>query len=51
MLSYVIIFFILAAVSAFLGFGNLAGTFSQIAKVLAVVFAALVILGLIKHLL
>ena len=47
MLHYVIIFFILAVVSSFLGFGNLAGTFSQIAKILAVIFLGLLILSLI----
>lgn len=50
MLHYIIIFFILAAISAFLGFGNLAGTFSQIAKILAVIFLALLVLSLVKHL-
>jgi uncharacterized membrane protein YtjA (UPF0391 family) len=49
MLYYVVVFFILAVVSAFLGFGNLAGTFSQIAKILSVVFMISLIISLIRH--
>lgn len=50
MLSYIITFFILAVISAFLGFRNLAGAFSQIAKILAVVFLGLFLFSLIRHL-
>lgn len=49
MLYYVVVFFILAVASAFLGFGNLAGTFSQIAKILSVVFMISLIISLIRH--
>jgi uncharacterized membrane protein YtjA (UPF0391 family) len=50
MLYYIIIFFVLAVVSASLGFGGLAGTFSQISKILAVIFLGLLIFSLIRHL-
>lgn len=49
MLNYVIIFFLLAILASFLGFGELAGTFSQISKVLAVIFIVLFIVSLIRH--
>ncbi len=50
MLYYVVVFFILAVVSASLGFGNLAGTFSQIAKILSIVFVIALIISVIRHL-
>ena len=49
MLNYVITFFLLAVVAAFLGFGGLAGTFSQIAELLAVVFVVLFLVSLFRH--
>jgi len=49
MLNYVITFFILAVVSAVLGFGNLAGTFSLIAKILSGIFVISLIISLIRH--
>jgi uncharacterized membrane protein YtjA (UPF0391 family) len=49
MLNYVITFFLLAVVAAFLGFGGLAGTFSQIAQFLAVIFVILFLASLISH--
>lgn len=49
MLNYAITFFLLAIVAAFLGFGGLAGTFSQIAQLFAVVFVVLFIMSLIRH--
>jgi uncharacterized membrane protein YtjA (UPF0391 family) len=49
MLSYIFAFFILAVVSAFLGFGNLAGTFSQVAKILSGLFLLSLIFSLIRY--
>jgi uncharacterized membrane protein YtjA (UPF0391 family) len=49
MLNYVITFFLLAVLAAFLGFGGLAGTFSQIAQLLAIVFVVLFFVSLIRH--
>ena len=51
MLSYIIIFFLLSVIAAILGFTNLAGTFSQISKILAIIFLGLLILSVITHLL
>ena len=50
MINYIITFFLLTILASFLGFGGLAGTFSQVAKILAVIFLVLFIGGLIKHL-
>ena len=50
MLYYVVTFFILAVVSGILGFGNLSSTFSQIAKILAIIFLALLILSTFRYL-
>ena len=50
MLHYIIIFFVLAVISSFLGFGRLSGTFAQISKILAIIFLGLLILSLIAHL-
>lgn len=49
MLGWVITFFILAVVAALLGFGGLAGTFSQIAQFLAVLFVILFVASLIYN--
>lgn len=47
MLNWIITFFILAVLAAILGFGGLAGTFSQIAQFLAVLFVVLFVASLI----
>jgi uncharacterized membrane protein YtjA (UPF0391 family) len=47
MLNYVITFFVLAVVAAFLGFGGLAVSFAHIAKFLALVFVVLFIASLV----
>lgn len=46
MLNYVITFFILAVLAAFLGFGGLATSFAEIAKFLALVFVVLFVASL-----
>jgi uncharacterized membrane protein YtjA (UPF0391 family) len=50
LLSWVITFFVLAAISLVLGFGGLAGAFSEIAKFLAVLFVILFVASLIYNL-
>lgn len=47
MLNWIVTFFILAVLAALLGFGGLAGTFSQVAQFLAVVFVVLFVASLI----
>ena len=47
MLGWAITFFLMAIVAAFLGFGQMAGTFSAIAQFLAVLFVILFIASLI----
>jgi len=47
MLRWAIIFAVLALVAAVLGFGNLAGDFSYIAKILLLIFAVLFVVSLI----
>ncbi len=47
MLGYGITFFILAVISAVLGFGGLAGTFAEIAKFLMILFVVLFVASLI----
>jgi len=49
MLNYVITFFILAIVAAFLGFGGLAADFASIAQFLALIFVVLFVLSLVAH--
>ena len=51
MLNYVVTFFLLAVLAAFLGFGGLAADFAGIAKFLAVVFVVLFMASLIYSLL
>ena len=51
MLNYIVTFFLLAVLASFLGFGDLAGTFSHIAKILAGIFLILFVLSLIRYLL
>jgi uncharacterized membrane protein YtjA (UPF0391 family) len=47
MLNYVITFFVLAVLAAFLGFGGLATSFAEIAKFLALVFVVLFLASLV----
>jgi len=47
MLRYVITFFLLAVLAAFLGFGGLAADFASIAQFLALVFVVLFVASLI----
>lgn len=47
MLNYVVTFFILAVISAFLGFGGLATDFASIAKFFAMVFVLMFVASLI----
>ena len=51
MLNYIITFFILAVLAAFLGFGGLAADFAGIAKFLTVVFLVLFVASLVYSLL
>ena len=50
MLSYVILFFVLAVIAGILGFGGLAASFAGIAQFLAVLFVVLFLASLIYHL-
>lgn len=47
MLSWVVTFFILAIIAAVLGFGGLAGTFVGIAKIFALIFLVVAVLGFV----
>jgi len=47
MLNYIITFFVLAVLAAFLGFGGLATSFAEIAKFLALVFVVLFVASLV----
>ena len=47
MLNYVITFFVLAVLAAFLGFGGLATSFAEIAKFLALLFVVLFVASLV----
>lgn len=51
MINWIITFFLLAVVAAVLGFSGLAGTFVEIAKILAVLFVVLFVASLIYSLL
>ncbi len=51
MLNYVIIFFVLAVLSAFMGFGGLAADFAGIGQLLALVFVVLFVASLIYNIL
>jgi uncharacterized membrane protein YtjA (UPF0391 family) len=50
MLNWVITFFVLAIIASVFGFGGLAGTFSQIAEFLAVIFVVLFVASLVYSL-
>jgi len=47
MLRWAIVFAILALIAGVLGFGNMAGTFSEIAKILLFVFLVLFVIALV----
>lgn len=47
MLNYAITFFILAIIAAVLGFGGLAGTLTEIAKLFVIIFAVLFVAALV----
>lgn len=47
MLNYAITFFILAIIAAVLGFGGLAGTLTEIAKLFVIIFAILFVASLV----
>ena len=47
MLSYALLFFIVAVIAAALGFGGLAGTAATVAKVLFVIFLILFLISLV----
>ncbi len=49
MLSWALTFFILALISAVLGFGGLAGTFSSVAQILFGVFLILLIVSFVSR--
>jgi uncharacterized membrane protein YtjA (UPF0391 family) len=49
MLNYVILFFVLAVLAAFLGFGGLAADFAGIAQFLALVFVVLFVASLLYN--
>ena len=51
MLNYIVTFFILAVVAAFMGFGGLAADFAGIARFMAVLFVILFVFSLIYRLL
>lgn len=48
MLSYALLFFIVAVIAAALGFGGLAGTAATVAKVLFVIFLILFLISLVS---
>ncbi|MBY0428106.1 MAG: DUF1328 domain-containing protein [Alphaproteobacteria bacterium] len=47
MLNYIVTFFVLAVIAAFLGFGGLAADFAGIARILAGLFLILFVVSLI----
>ncbi len=49
MLYYALVFFVIALIAAFLGFGGLAVTFAGIAKILFFLFLVLFVVSLIAH--
>jgi len=49
MLGWIVTFFLLAVAASILGFGGLAGTFAEIAQLLAVLFIILFVASLIYH--
>jgi uncharacterized membrane protein YtjA (UPF0391 family) len=51
MLRWTLIFLVVALIAALLGFGNLAGDASEIARILFFVFLVLILVGLLYSLL
>lgn len=49
MLNYIVTFFLLAVLSALLGFGGLAVEFAAVARFLSAIFVILFIAGLVYH--
>ena len=49
MLNWIVTFFVLAVFAALFGFGGLAGTFSQVSQLLAVVFVVLFVASLVLN--
>lgn len=47
MLNWTITFFLLAIVASIFGFGGLAGTFAEVAKILAILFVVLLVASLL----
>lgn len=50
MLNWIITFFVLAIIAAFLGFGGLAGSFAQVAQILTGLFLILFLASLVYSL-
>lgn len=50
MLRWALIFLVVALIAAALGFGGIAGTSMEIAKILFFVFAVLFLISLVMHL-
>lgn len=50
MLQYAVIFLVIALIAAFLGFGSLAGTAMEIARILFFVFLVLFLVSTVAHL-
>jgi len=49
MLYYALVFFVIALIAAFLGFGGLAMAFAGIAKILFFLFIILFVVSLVMH--
>ena len=49
MLYYALVFFVIALIAAFLGFGGLAVAFAGIAKILFFLFIILFVVSLVMH--
>jgi len=49
MLNWIVTFLLLAIVAAVFGFGGLAGTFAELAKIIAVLFVVLFVVSLIYN--
>ena len=49
MLYYALVFFVIALLAAFLGFGGLAVAFAGIAKILFYLFIVLFVVSLVMH--
>jgi uncharacterized membrane protein YtjA (UPF0391 family) len=49
MLYYALVFFVIALIAAFLGFGGLAVAFAGVAKILFFLFVILFVVSLVMH--